>query len=871
MTQDVSQAGIGTAYLSENGDDTYTIHGVALGAGDVTVGSSGIKKKWPAEELKEAAGSLEGKPLVRDHENSTEGAVGEVVEAYYRPGVGVMYEGEIASHYEELIQDIRSGLLEVSARAYHDPVDELEEDEDSGALVVENIRFDNLSIVTQGAAPSNTLQPGEATAMGQGPEGGAVATLEQGAPRPSQAELEASYSEGDWVTGESSGGTWHGKVRGMKTEGCYNEEIDGDFEVCADDDSPVYLIENYDVEDGEFTDTMVAHQESGMSSWDHEENHDAAQAEAMTAELEGHMEELDEVYSEWSDHVNMTASELEEWAQNPCSGEASVDPEAVIGRNMRLLETDKSDWTEDEIEDAKRTISFISRMSDESNEPEDPRDGPHGCPSEWAISLLNWAHNPFDSIPDVPDEMTEENMDAEINYDAVDGAVWFETPDHGDMVTTPVEFITDAKEFVLESNSNPAREGHGHLHLLVNQEFVEPGEKVPKGEGYYHLTDGKRKFEIELPPGEHTLRLQAGDARHHAYDMTDEIDVEVIEPDVEENMPRSEIGDPPEWEEGDMVTWQVEPDLFGEIVHVDEQKHVAMVEIMGMDGGEMTSTGFTITAGFSDIRPMRMPKSDSDMSYHDMDEEENSASESHRVSELAEINGMDVNGLVMWDDKMGSIGDFMMEDGELMLEIDVIEREDGAFQKTGETETVPLTEAESMARDDSGTTEELEVAWHTPDWDGTDDEREWERPTLSEFMDEYGWAEEYDSWDALPEDARSQVAAHFTVSQTGEWPPEDYGDLALPVVFPDGDLSLDGLDSAHQVALNTDGVSEDMGETLQDRFNEWAIEHFDQPVAGEEMSDETLDLEIAVLNDDDPDRASTGAEIAALQITTDDD
>jgi len=34
----------------------------------------------------------------------------------------------------------------------------------------------------------------------------------------------------------------------------------------------------------------------------------------------------------------------------------------------------------------------------------DASDGSHGCPTDWAISLLNWAYNPFDSLPGQPDE-----------------------------------------------------------------------------------------------------------------------------------------------------------------------------------------------------------------------------------------------------------------------------------------------------------------------------------------------------------------------------------------------------------------------------------------------------------------------------------
>jgi len=752
MADTVSQAGVGTAHLSSELDDDgpYTIHGVALGAGDVTVGQSGIKKKWPADELKKAAETLAGQPLVKDHENNTDGTVGEVTKASYREGVGVIYEAEIAPHYEQLAKDISAGILDVSARAYHAPVDDLDEDPDTGALKTEDVLFDNLAVVSSGASPSNTVQMGEATALAEGPGGQSVAVMQQGSERMSAAELQQTFDElathefdeGDWVKGDSSGGTWHGKVRGMKMDGCYSDEIDGDQEICASDDEPVYLIENYDPESGEFTDTMVAHLESSISEWDHEEASDH-EHEMTPEQLE---DEVDEVYSEWSDHVNMTASELEEWSNHPCAEEASVDTDAVIDRNMHLLETNKSDWGADEVEDAKRTISFISRMSDEANEPDDPRDGPHGCPSEWAISLLNWAHNPFDSIPEVPDEMKEEN-------------------------------------------------------------------------------------------------------RTHP-DMTE--------------MPRSDHGNAPEWEEGNMVRWQVEPDLFGKIVHVDEEKHVAMVEIMGMEDGDLTSTGFTITAGFSDIKPMTMPESKSDMAKHGDEDDEMSMSFLHdAVSELAEVNGLDINGLVMWDDKMGVISDFVREDGTLMVEIDVMERDDGSFRKTGDTVTAPLEETESMgdgidAKDDR-VAEELEAAWHTPEWDGLDEEREWEKPAMEDF----------------DTDDMSEIDDHFIVSKTGEWPPENYGDLALPVVFPDGDLSLDALDSAHQTAPQMDGVSDDMADKLQTKIDNWAQEHFDQPVAGEQMEEgDDRSVTVAMLGDDDARSETTGqstADIAALKFGTPND
>ena len=52
-------------------------------------------------------------------------------------------------------------------------------------------------------------------------------------------------------------------------------------------------------------------------------------------------DELDAVYSAWRDAVNMSASELKAWDSNECSRKASVDADAVIKRNLELLETPK--------------------------------------------------------------------------------------------------------------------------------------------------------------------------------------------------------------------------------------------------------------------------------------------------------------------------------------------------------------------------------------------------------------------------------------------------------------------------------------------------------------------------------------------------
>lgn len=529
-------AGIGTAQLvdsdsldadeSDNESGGYLVHGIALGINDVTVGESGKKKLWPAEELEEAAKTLEGRDLVRRHENNEWGVIGEITEAGFIEDIGVVYEAEIAPHYEELAKDVQAGLLEVSVRAYHKKEEYLEEDDETGALVVEDIFFDNLSLVRRGASPSNTAEPGsidttfdsvaEADAAAMVGDEYAVATLNRTIDTEPTDVVTAyeelldvpEWEEGDMVewqinsdmfgeivhnpesqpfvmvdvhqyTDDGHESTGHTLTAGYSDiqmyesdenmenmseeenskhgdapEGVYVAE-DGTWLAVGPDEHPDDSTEHPD--DGKYPITSCTGKDSVDSAWHLREHGDiditeeTLEERLMRAAKEmdcnpdvldmdsfeenskrdstfedeqlASMNELDEVYSEWDDHVNMTASELETWSDNPCSTEASVDPEAVIERNMNLLETNKSEWGTDEIEDAKRTISFISRMSAEENEPDEPMDGPNGCPSEWAISLLNWAYNPFDSVPSVPDEMQEENAEHDDVFESESDAV----------------------------------------------------------------------------------------------------------------------------------------------------------------------------------------------------------------------------------------------------------------------------------------------------------------------------------------------------------------------------------------------------------------------------------------------------------------
>ena len=147
--------------------DTFVVHGVALGEGDVTIGGSGKQTLWPRETLEEAAEGLKGQPLATDQNHTAddpkaqtpvEAIAGEVTWAGYKPGVGVVYEAEVDD--ESLAEKIQNGRLEVSPLVSRnlEPL----EDEKADFKATEITRWRDLALVANGASPSNEIAPGEA-------------------------------------------------------------------------------------------------------------------------------------------------------------------------------------------------------------------------------------------------------------------------------------------------------------------------------------------------------------------------------------------------------------------------------------------------------------------------------------------------------------------------------------------------------------------------------------------------------------------------------------------------------------------------------------------------------------------------------------
>ncbi len=94
-----------------------------------------------------------------------------------------------------------------------------------------------------------------------------------------------------------------------------------------------------------------------------------------------------------------------------------------------------------------------------------------------------------------------------------------------------------------------------------------------------------------------------------------------------------------------------------------------------------------------------------------------------------------------------------------------------------------------------------------------------------------------DEWSAPREhdfdtDDLSTIAEHFFLSASG-FPPEEFGDLKLPVVEPDGTLNLNALETAYGGAHSVEtieGIDDDTVEDVRNRLQRLSDEAFDHHV-----------------------------------------
>lgn len=136
-----------------------------------------------------------------------------------------------------------------------------------------------------------------------------------------------------------------------------------------------------------------------------------------------------------------------------------------------------------------------------------------------------------DSEEDTEDSMgeTDEESDEPASV-SDDASVSFVLPEDGSTAYGGLTVDLDAENVDIVEAGTP-QDGEGHYHLLIDREPYEEGETIDlSGAEYvYHYGDGSTDTVLDLPEGEHTVTVQVGDGQHNAFDVSEQVTVEVAE------------------------------------------------------------------------------------------------------------------------------------------------------------------------------------------------------------------------------------------------------------------------------------------------------------------------------------------------------
>lgn len=94
--------------------------------------------------------------------------------------------------------------------------------------------------------------------------------------------------------------------------------------------------------------------------------------------------------------------------------------------------------------------------------------------------------------------------------------VFFEEPADGAIVASPVK-VKMGIEGMEVKPAGAIEPGTGHHHIIVDAEPIASGGVVPKDAKHIHYGDGSTETELELEPGEHTLKLQFANGAHMSF------------------------------------------------------------------------------------------------------------------------------------------------------------------------------------------------------------------------------------------------------------------------------------------------------------------------------------------------------------------
>lgn len=146
------------------------------------------------------------------------------------------------------------------------------------------------------------------------------------------------------------------------------------------------------------------------------------------------------------------------------------------------------------------------------------------------------------------------------------------------------------------------------------------------------------------------------------------------------------------------------------------------------------------------------------------------------------------------------------------------------------------------------------ISVHTPEFSDTR-EAPWNEPSLEDFSDM--------SWDEMSSEEKSDISAHFLVSKTG-FPPENFGDLSLPIVDSEGNLVLNALQNAKARAGQVSGLSGDALSQVENTIDRLANDNFSDADFGENNDGQKI-----TMTDANTDCGGQGLEIQMDDLSVD--
>jgi len=99
-----------------------------------------------------------------------------------------------------------------------------------------------------------------------------------------------------------------------------------------------------------------------------------------------------------------------------------------------------------------------------------------------------------------------------------DAVLYFISPKDGATIRGPFDCRFGLKNMGVTHAGDPYPNS-GHHHLLIDVDRpLDVKEPIPRDKNHLHFGAGETETRIELPPGEHTLQLVLGDAKHFPFD-----------------------------------------------------------------------------------------------------------------------------------------------------------------------------------------------------------------------------------------------------------------------------------------------------------------------------------------------------------------